>query len=153
MSSSCICSGPPPAAHQHHKHIQTLHAHMHVSSQPDTFTLARLLASFSYFFVCHRSPALFFISLPVQCCCFVCQPAIKDWLCLHLPFLPSVTSLLFFISFLPLAPVGSINKWPLFFSMANDLHLNFCPQQALCELFFLYFLMLVHKFEIIIWFE
>lgn len=90
------CSPPTP---------HTLYAHMHVSSQADTFTLGRLQASFFHFFVCRLSPALSSVSLLVQCCRFVCQPAIKACLCLHLPFLPSLTSPLFFISSLPLAPL------------------------------------------------
>lgn len=141
MSSSCICSSPPPAAHQHRTHIHALHAHMHVSSQADTFTLGRLQASFFHFFVCRLSPALSSVSLLVQCCRFVCQLAIKARLCLHLPFLPSLTSPLFFISSLPLAPLWSINKWPLlcFFFFLNvkwSAPVNFCQQQALCSLFF-----------------
>lgn len=131
---------------------------MLISSQADTFTLGGLLPSFFQFFVCQLNPALAFVSLPVERCCFVCQLAIKACLCLRLPFLPSVMSSLFFILSLPLAPLWSINKWPLLcvFSCLNvkwPAPIHFYPQQPPFELVFPFLLLPGNMFKFILWYE
>lgn len=122
---------PPPTAHLRQTRT-TCSSHV----QTDMFTLERLLGiNFHFLLMSSRFCAFPSSFLPVQCFCFVSRPAIKARLCLHLPFLASVTSALFFISSLPLAPLWSINKWLIlcvegrgfFFWMSNDLHLWILP--------------------------
>lgn len=127
MSSFCVCSSPPPAAHQHHADIHTPHVHMQVSSQADTFTLGGLLASFSHFFVCCLLPLrLLSACTEPQFCLSACYQSLS---LSPFTFLPcsDVSPVFHFIHASCSSLINNQMTSPVsFFScfwMSNDLHL------------------------------
>ena len=142
MSSSCICSSPPPAAHQHHTHTYTHYMHTCTSHLKLTHlpledcrhhfstSLCVVLVLPSPSSRCLYSAAVLFVS-PLSKPVFVS---------IYLSSLTDVTPVFHFI---PASCSSLINKQMtspvLFFFFLNvkwSAPVNFCPQQALCSLFF-----------------
>lgn len=160
MSSSCVCSSPPPAAHKQHAHIHTPHVHMHVSSQADTFTLGGLLASFSHFFVCRLLP----LGLLSACteplfCLSVCYQSLS---LSPFTFLPcsDVSPVFHFIHASCSSLINNqMTSLVSFFSPVFECQIMICTckllptSSLLFPVYFLDILLLSHKFELVLWFD